>query len=249
MISIKNQKEIQIMREAGRRHALLMNALQKFVKPGLSTLDIENEAVKICKELELETIQIGFMGYPNATCIGINDDAEHCIPSNTKIIKNGDLVNIDCAVKYNGYCSDGGFTMPIGTVDDDAYKLLNTTKLALNAAVNACIEGNTVNDISNAIHTVAMLSGFDVLKNYTGHGIGKSMHEDPYIHNYVRTPKSDNLKAGMTFALDTMVTEGKGDVYMLDDGWSTKTADGKRFCFFEYTVLVGRDKPEILNPF
>ena len=249
MITIKNQKEIEIMREAGKRHAKLMNKLKKFVKPGLSTMDIEFEAQRACKELEILPIQIGYMGYPNAICIGINDDAEHCIPTDKKIIKNGDLVNIDSAIKFNGFCSDGGFTMSIGSVDENAFKLINTTKLALDAAVNACIEGNTVNDISNAIYTIAKISGFDVLKNYTGHGIGMEMHEDPYIHNYVRSKKSETLKYGMTLALDTMITEGKGDIYMLNDGWSTKTVDGKRFCFFEYTVLVGKTKPEILNLF
>ena len=249
MITIKNQKEIEIMKEAGKRHALLMTGLKEFLKPDITTQSVENEARKLCADLEIEPIQIGYLGYPDAICIGINDDAEHCIPSENKIINNGDLVTIDSAIKFQGYCSDGGFTAAIGTVDEAAYKLLNTTKLALDAAVNACIEGNSVNDISNAIYTIAKLTGFDVLKNYTGHGIGKEMHEDPYIHNYVRSKKSEILKSGMTFALDTMITEGKGDIYMLSDGWSTKTVDGKRFCFFEYTVLVGKEKPEILNLF
>jgi methionyl aminopeptidase len=249
MITIKNQKEIELMREAGKKHAELVNKIKPFIKPGISTYDIELKAREICKDLKIIPIQVGYHGYQDVSCIGINDDAEHCIPSKDKIIKNGDIVTFDTAIKYNGYCSDGGFTIAIGTVDDNAYKLINSTKLALDAAVNACIEGNTVNDISNAIHTVAKLSGFDVLKDFTGHGIGREMHEDPYIHNYVRTKSSPLLKAGMTFALDTMITEGKGEVYMLKDGWSTKTVDGRRFAFFEYTVLVGKDKPEILNLF
>jgi len=249
MILIKNQKEIDIMREAGRRHAKLMVILNESVKPGITTLDIELLAQETCKSLSLDMIQIGYLGYPNAICIGVNDDAEHCIPNKNKLIKNGDLVNIDCAVKYNGYCSDGGFTKPVGTVDQEGYRLVNTTKLALDTAVKACVEGNYVNDISKAIYSIAKLSGYNVLKNYTGHGIGKSMHEDPYIHNYVRFKESERLESGMTLALDTMITEGKGDVYILDDGWSTKTVDGKRFGFFEYTVLVGKDKPEILNQF
>jgi methionyl aminopeptidase len=249
MIKIKNQREIELMREAGKMHAELMVTLRDYLAPGISTYEVEIKAREICKKNNIVPIQIGFFGYKDAICIGINNDAEHCVPSKTKIIKNGDIVTVDSAIKYNGYCSDGGFTLPIGKVDANAYKLINTTKLALDAAVNACIEGNTVNTISNAIYTIAKLGGFDVLKEFTGHGIGKDMHEDPYIHNYVRTKNSATLKAGMTLALDTMVTEGRGEVYLLDDGWSTKTTDGKRFAFFEYTVLVGKDKPEILNQF
>ena len=249
MITIKNQKEIELMRQAGVKHAELMKYLKSFLKPGVSTLEIELKAREFCKAQKIIPVQVGYYGYKDVICIGINDDAEHCIPNKNKVIQNGDLVTVDSAIKYNGYCSDGGFTMPIGNVDSAGYKLINTTKLALDAAVNACVEGNTVNDISRAIYTIAKLAGYDVLKDFTGHGIGKEMHEDPYIHNYVRFKNSETLKAGMTLALDTMVTEGKGSVYMLDDGWSTKTTDGKRFAFFEYTVVVGKDKPEILNLF
>jgi methionyl aminopeptidase len=249
MITIKNQKEIELMREAGKKHAHLMKELRAFLKPGISTLDVELLARKLCNDLKIIPVQVGYYGYKDVICIGINDDAEHCIPNKNKLIKNGDIVTVDSAIKFNGYCSDGGFTSAIGKVDANAYKLINTTKLALDAAVNACVEGNTVNDISRAIYTVAKLAGFDVLKDFTGHGIGKEMHEDPYIHNYVRSKTSETLKAGMTLALDTMITEGKGSVYLLDDGWSTKTQDGKRFAFFEYTVAVGKSQPEILNEF
>jgi methionyl aminopeptidase len=252
-ISIKTEKEIEYLREAGKSHVSIINGLKEFVytnwQDGISTMDIELKARELFKEQKAIPAQIGYHGYKDAICSGINDDAEHCIPSAEKIIKSGDLLTIDTVTKKMGYHADGGLTLAIGDVDELSRKLLQVGKTALMAGVNACVVGNRVNDISNAIADVIKGAGFNSLINFAAHGIGREMHEEPDILNFHIEGNSPKLMEGMVFALDTMVTTGNGNVKFLKDGWSTKLVDGSRFGFFEYTVVVRKENPEIITPF
>jgi methionyl aminopeptidase len=246
-IIIKTPQQIKKMREAGKYHAEYMHHLDEFIEPEMATYDVEMYARKICKKLEIIPLQIGYRGYQDAICIGINDQSIHCIPNKKHTIKDGDIVNLDSAVAKNDWCADGGFTKAIGKVDKAGLKLIEVTKQALDNAIEACIEGNEVNHISHAIYDTVKEHGFDVLKRFIGHGIGQTMHEGPNIFNIPVKGKTQKLKIGMTLALDTMVTEGKGEVEVLEDGWSTHTKDGGRFAFFEHTIAVGEEKAEILT--
>ncbi len=246
-INIKTTKEIQLMREAGKYHAEMCFLVKDFIREGVSTWDIDQVALKFIRENKLEPIQIGYFGYPCATCVGINENTVHAIPKKNVIVKNGDIVTFDCTIRRNGYCADGGFSVGIGEIDADAKRLLDTTKRALNAAISTCVEGKHTGDIGFAIYAVAQSEGFDTLDIFTAHGIGKEMHEEPEIPNWGEPGSGPMIKAGMTFALDTLLVEGSGQVDILKDSWTTKTKDGGRFGFFEHTVVVGKDKAEILT--
>ncbi len=245
-IKIKSEKEIRIMRDVGKRHAELNERVSRYIKIGVTTLDIENFARKAMEELDIIPTQIGYHGYPAATCIGINDDGLHCIPNRGKIISDGDIVTFDTVVKRNNYCADGGFTVPVGNVDEAGLNLIKVNKKALKISIETCVEGNRVGDIGYHVAKHIRSAGFEVLKGFVGHGIGKSMHENPQIPNYGIKGKGLGLKEGMTLALDTMVSEGNGELDVLADGWSTKMRNG-RLSFFEHTVVVRKGNAEILT--
>jgi methionyl aminopeptidase len=252
-IAIKTESEIEHLKVAGIAHVAIVEGLKKYVSENwensISTMDIENKARELFKENKAIPAQIGYHGYKHAICCGINDDAEHCIPSSEKKIKSGDILTIDTVAKKDGYHADGGLTLAIGQISQADQMLINVTKAALNAGVLACVVGNRVYDISNAIADVIKAAGYNSLINFAAHGIGREMHEEPDIMNFHMKGNSPKLQERMVFALDTMVTSGNGKVKFLKDGWSTKTVDGKHFAFFEYTVVVRNGTPEILNPF
>jgi len=252
-ISIKTPQEIEIMRKVGKLHVALLKDIYEYINTALesekeiSTYDIELRARETCDLLKVIPIQMGYRGYKHALCLGLNYNGPHAVPSKTAIVKNGDILTVDTTIKKDGFCVDGGFSMPIGEVDRKGLRLLKTAREALHNGSNACIEGNSVLHISNAIFNTVKFAGFDVLKDYIAHGIGKEMHEPPAIPNYPFRGQNPILKEGMTFAIETLVTEGKGRTKVMEDGWTTQTLDGKRFAFFENTVVVRKDKPEIIN--
>lgn len=247
MIHIKTEEEISIMREVGKYHAEMVERVKAGIKIGVSTYELDQIAFNFCKEHDIIPLQIGYYDYPATTCIGINDDAEHCIPSKTKIIKDGDIMTFDSTIKKNGFCADAAFTVPVGNVEQEGLRLIETTNRALNAAIANSIEGKRVGDIGHAIYSIAKDAGYSTLENFVAHGIGEEMHEEPEIPNYGEPHTGARLKEGMTLALDTMLCEGNNKVKFLGDGWSTKTVDGNRFALFEHTVVVRTDRAEILT--
>lgn len=244
---IKTQEEIELIREACKIHARVVEHMYEYIKPGISTYDIDQFHRGLCSDFNVIPAELGYQGYPATICVGINNDGIHCIPSKNKVLKEGDIVNLDTVVKKNGYHADGGFTIGVGEIDKEAKRLINTTKMALEAAIHASREGYTTKDVGEAIYGVTQLAGYDVLKRFAAHGVGKEMHEAPNIPNYPYGIRPVPLKAGMVLALDTMLTEGIGEVEFLDDDWSTKTIDGKRFSFYEHTVLVSKKGAEVLT--
>lgn len=245
MISIKSEREIQLMRQAGKYNQLTFREVEKYLKPGVTTkkLDkvihdfiIKNGCVPSC---------LGYEGYPASVCISINDEVVHGIPSK-RVIQDGDIVSIDLVLSYKGYHADATRTYIIGEVDERVKKLVEDTKNAFYAGVAVVKEGSRIRDISRAIESYAHAHHLSVVEELVGHGIGTSMHEDPEVPNF-DTNDMTRLKAGMTIAIEPMLNLGSKDVYVLDDGWTVKTVDHEYSSHYENTILVTKDGYEILT--
>lgn len=246
-ISIKTQTEIEIMRKAGKVLAKILNQLAKEVKPGVSTKYLDQTAADLCKLYQVKAAFLGYNNYPAHICVGVDDVAVHGIPSDTQILKSGQIVSIDMGVIMQGYYSDSAITVAVGQIDQQAQRLLDVTRLALKSAIAKAVEGNRVGDISNTIEEIATLSGFSVIEDLTGHGIGKALHEEPAVPCFGQAGTGSLLKAGMALAIEPMINQGSADLIFEADGWTTRTADGKLSAIFEHTVIVGKKQAEVLT--
>ncbi len=245
MISIKSEREIELMREAGKYNQLTFKEVEKYLKPGVTTKKLDTVIHDFIVKNGCVPSTLGYEGYPASVCISINDEVVHGIPGN-RIIKDGDIVSIDLVLSYKGYHADATRTYIIGEVTDDVRGLVENTKKAFYAGVAQVKEGARVRDISRAIEKYAHEHGLSVVEELVGHGIGLHMHEEPNIPNF-----DDNnmtkLKAGMTIAIEPMLNLGSKYVYVEDDNWTVKTVDGKPSAHYENTVLVTKDGYEILT--
>lgn len=245
MISIKSEREIDLMREAGRYHLLTMKEVEKYLKPGVSTKKLDQIIHDFIIKNGCVPSTLGYEGYPASVCISINDEVVHGIPGN-RIIKDGDIVSIDLVLSYKGYHADATRTYIIGNVSEEVKALVENTKQAFYEGVKVVKEGARIRDISRAIETYAHEHGLSVVEELVGHGIGSNMHEEPDVPNF-----DDNnmtrLKAGMTLAIEPMLNLGSKEVYLEDDDWTVKTQDGKPSAHYENTVLVTKDGYEILT--
>jgi len=245
MISIKSDREIALMREAGKYLQLAFKEVEKHLKPGVTTKELDKILHDFTIEIGCVPSCLGFEGYPASVCISINDEVVHGIPSN-RVIKTGDIVSVDYVLSYKGYHADATRTYIIGEVSDEVKALVENTKKAFYAGVSVVKEGARVRDISRAIEAYAHAHGLSVVEELTGHGIGTDMHEDPDIENFDNNNMT-RLKAGMTIAIEPMLNLGKKDVYLCDDDWTVKTYDGLPSAHYENTVLVTKDGYEILT--
>lgn len=245
MISIKSAREIELMREAGKYNNLTFKEIEKYLKAGITTKQIDNIVYQFIKKNGCVPSTLGYQGYPASVCISINDEVVHGIPSK-RVIKDGDIVSIDLVLSYKGYHADATRTYIIGNVSDEVKLLVENTKKAFYEGVKQVKDGVRICDISKAIETYAHQSGLSVVEELVGHGIGSKMHEEPDIPNFNTNDKT-RLKAGMTIAIEPMLNLGSKDVYILDDDWTVKTCDGKPSAHYENTVLVTKDGYEILT--
>ena len=245
MISIKSDREIALMREAGKYLQLAFKEVEKHLKPGVTTKELDKILHDFTIEIGCVPSCLGFEGYPASVCISINDEVVHGIPSN-RVIETGDIVSVDYVLSYKGYHADATRTYIIGEVSDEVKALVENTKKAFYAGVSVVKEGARVRDISRAIEAYAHAHGLSVVEELTGHGIGTDMHEDPDIENFDNNNMT-RLKAGMTIAIEPMLNLGKKDVYLCDDDWTVKTYDGLPSAHYENTVLVTKDGYEILT--
>ena len=254
MITIKNNKEIELMREACRVVALVYEELEKKIKPGMSTWELDQIAEK--KMISLGAIpaekgyDIGIKGvppFPASICVSINDEVIHGIPSKHKFIKEGDIVSVDTVALKNGYNGDAARTFVVGKISKEAQRLIDVTKQAFFEGLKYAKVGNRIGDISHAIGTYVESQGFSVVREFQGHGIGKDMHEDPGIPNYGKAGRGPRIEAGMTLAIEPMVIQGKPDILELSDGWTIVTEDGSLAAHYENTVLITKNGPEILT--
>jgi len=252
MIICKSASEIEIMKEAGQIVARVLLKIEKLLEPGVTTGEIDRIAEKTIRSYGADPAFKGYMGrlssraYPSSVCISINEEVVHGIPGKKKI-NNGDLVSIDVGVKKNGFYGDAARSFKIGRVSAVAERLWKATSEALDKAIDKCIAGNRLSDISNCIEKRALSSGFSVVKDFVGHGIGKKMHEDPQILNYGPPGQGPLLKKGMVLAIEPMLNEGKSDVEILKDMWTVATVDRKLSCHFEDSVAITRDGPLLLT--
>ena len=247
MISIKNEQEIEYMREAGKIAYDLLMSLKDIIKPGITTKQIDDYAYKFITSRNATPAFLDYEGYPASTCISINDMVVHGIPDNTKI-KEGDIVSVDTGAIFKGFYSDTAYTYIVGKTDFKTEKLVKDTQKALYAGISKVKEGASLNEVCSAIGEVATRNKYGVFEVLTGHGVGKTLHEDPYIPNY-NNHESEGiiLKAGMTLAIEPMFSLGTKEVWLLPDEWGIVTQDGSNSAHFEHTVLVTKDGYEILT--
>lgn len=247
MISIKSEREIELMRYAGHINYLTHEELKKHIKPGVKTIELDRIAYNFIIKHDCIPSQLGFEGYPNTICISINDEVVHGIPSNRKL-KEQDIVSIDFCVGYKGYHSDAARTYIVGKVDKDREDLVKNTKEALYIGLSKVRNGVKIGDISHAIESFAHSKGLSVVEELVGHGVGSSIHEEPDIPNFGEPNKGKILKSGMTIAIEPMLNLGKKQVCLTDqDDWVIVTKDGSPSAHFEHTVLVTDEGYEILT--
>ncbi len=247
MITIKSKREIDIMREAGRIVAVAHQAVKAMMKPGISTHDIDQVVEEVIRKHDATPSFKGYGGFPGSACTSINEEVVHGIPSKKRKLKDGDIVKVDIGAHYKGYHGDSAWTYPVGTISEDAQKLLDVTEKSLFEGLKYAKEGARLTDISHAIQTYAESHGFSVVREFVGHGIGKNLHEDPQIPNYGQPNKGTLLKPGMTFAIEPMINLGNKEVKVLDDGWTAVTKDGAISAHFEHTILITEDECILLT--
>ena len=246
-ITIKSEKEIELMREAGRILAIVHEEMEKALKPGMSTMDINRIGEEVIRSYGCKPSFLGYNGYPASICVSVNDEVIHGIPDKKRIIREGDIVSLDAGVIYKGYQSDAARTHAVGDVTDEARKLIDVTRESFFAGIKFAKAGNYLHEISGAIEDVVVANGFTCVRDFVGHGIGREMHEDPQIPNFHQKRKGVKLQAGMTLAIEPMVNVGRYDVCWLDDDWTIVTEDGSLSAHYENTVLITDGEPEILS--
>lgn len=246
MIVLKSREEVESLRAANRIAAEVMEKLSKAIAPGVETIRLERIA---CETIERRGARAAFptvQGYHHALCTSVNEQVVHGIPGDRRLV-NGDIVSIDCGIILDGFFGDHAWTYPVGDVSDDAKRLLATGEMALAGGIDAARIGNRLFDISAAIEKVAKQAGFSVVRDYVGHGIGRSLHEDPQVPNFGEPDTGIKLRRGLTIALEPMLNAGTYEVEVLNDGWTVVTKDRKLSVHFEHTIAIMDDGPEILS--
>jgi methionyl aminopeptidase len=246
MIVCKSPAEIEKMRAANQVVARILEELAAMVAPGVSTADLDAAAEAKVRAAGAEPAFKGYRGYPATLCASVNEQVIHGIPSKTPM-KSGDIVSLDMGVKLNGYYGDSAVTVPVGTVGEDVTRLLRVTQEALEQGIAQVRVGGRISDIGHAIQAHVESHGFSVVREFVGHGIGASLHEEPQIANYGEPGRGPRLAEGMTLAIEPMVNMGKAAVKVLSDGWTAVTKDGSLSAHFEHTVAVTKDGYEILT--
>lgn len=244
---IKSAAEIQAMRRSGEALRKVHEAVRAVVAAGATTMDLERAAAAKVEELGVKPAFKGYHGYPAVLCTSVNSEVIHGIPNDRRTLKDGDIVSIDCGVVVDGFYSDCAVTYPIGTVKPEVEKLLRVTEASLYAAIEKAVPGGRLFDISHAVQSMCEAEGLGVVREFVGHGIGRSMHEDPQLPNVGTAGKGPRLKAGMVLAIEPMINLGRPDVKVLDDGWTAITIDGSYSAHFEHTVAITKDGPLILT--
>ena len=245
-ILIKTDKEISYMREAGNIIAGIMNKMEKAIEPGITTIELDNICRKEIKKNNVKPAFLGLYDFPNTICASVNEEIVHGIPSKRKL-KNGDIISIDAGVIVSGFYSDHAKTFKVGDCAQKEIDLLSDTLESLNLAISECVSGKYVGDIGNAVEKFIIPKGYGLVRNYTGHGIGRTLHEPPQVPNFGVPGTGAKLVPGMTLAIEPMVNIGKDDTKLCDDGWTVVTSDGAKSAHFENTVLITDSKPEVLT--
>ena len=242
----KSKEEIKLMKEAGNIVALVHQEMRRIIEPGISTKYLDEAANKIIKAHKAIPTFLGYSGYPATICASVNGEVVHGIPSENTILKEGDIISVDVGATYRGLVGDSAWTYPVGKISDECKMLLETTEKSLFAGIEKMRDNALLEDVSGAIEDVANSQNLGIVRQYGGHGVGRAMHEEPFVFNY-RIGNKFVLKKGYVIAIEPMLNLGGDDVYTLDDGWTVVTKDGRPSAHFEHTVHVTDGEPEILT--
>ena len=248
MLVYKSQEEIEIIRRNNLLVSKTLAEVAKLVKPGVTTLELDKRAEEFIRDNGAEPGFLGYAGFPNTLCTSVNDQVVHGIPSDY-VLKEGDIVSVDCGTYMDGYYGDTAYTFPVGEISDDLLQLLRTTKESLLLGIDNAIEGNRVGDIGHAVQMHAENAGYSVVREMVGHGLGKEMHETPEVPNYGKRGRGVKLNKGLVLCIEPMINMGTKYIKQEPDGWTIKTADGKPSAHYELAVVVDKGKADILSTF
>lgn len=243
---IKNEHEIELLRTADRYVANILDAVEDIIKPGLRTREINELALDMCSDYHVKPAFLGYNGYPYAACTSVNEEVVHGFPSERQL-REGDIISVDMGVEYKGFVGDAARTYPVGTVSEDARRLMQITEASLYVGIEKAVAGNDVYDIGAAVQEFVESHGLNVVRRYVGHGVGAHMHEKPDVPNFRPSVKGLTLQNGMVIAIEPMVTLGGYEVEVLDDGWTAVTLDRQWAAHFEHSVAITPNGPKILS--
>lgn len=246
-VSIKSEREIALMREAGRVLAIVHEELKKAVKPGITTKDLDRLCETVIRDHGCKPSFLHLYDFPASVCISVNDEVIHGIPSKKTVLHEGDIVSLDAGVEYKGYHSDAARTWGVGEISKEAKQLIDVTRESFFEGIKFAKEGNHLYDISRAIQAHAEKFGYGVVRDFVGHGIGQQVHEDPEVPNFAQRRRGMKLMPGMTLAIEPMINQGTYEVEWMDDEWTIVTADGSLSAHYENTVLITHGEPEVLS--
>ncbi|MDP4184577.1 MAG: type I methionyl aminopeptidase [Bacteroidota bacterium] len=249
MIFLKTEDEIGLIRESCLLVSKTIAEVARNIKPGISAANLDRIARTFIQNNGACPAFLGYNNFPAALCVSLNNEIAHGLPTEDKIIKEGDLVSVDCGIEYNGFYSDICYTFMIGNIDSDCFNLCKTTYTALKKGITKAIDGNRLGDIGYAIQKHVEKAGYSVTRNMFGHGIGRLLHEDPDVPNYGKKGRGVLLMDGMVMSIEPMVNLGRPETATADDGWTVRTVDNKRSAHFEHTIAIRRGKAEILTSF
>ena len=249
MIYLKTDEEIELMRAANQLVGKTLGELAKHIAPGVNTLQLDKIAEEFIRDNGAVPAFLGYGGFPNSICASVNEQVVHGIPSSKTILKEGDVISVDCGTVLNGFVGDSAYTFCVGEVDEEVRKLLKVTKEALYIGIQNAVHGKRLGDIGYAIQQHCESNSYGVVREFVGHGIGKEMHEDPQVPNYGKRGYGTMLKKGLCIAIEPMITLGNRQILMERDGWTVRTKDRKCAAHFEHTIAVGTGEADILSSF
>lgn len=249
MVSIKSEEEIELLRESNLLVGMTLGEIAKHIRPGITTLELDRIAEEFIRSHGAVPGFLNYDGYPYTLCISLNEVVVHGLPSEKCILKEGDIVSVDCGTLKNGFYGDSAYTFEVGKVSDEIHELLETTKESLYKGIEKAVAGMRVGDIGYAVQSYCEARGYAVVRELVGHGVGRDMHEEPPVPNYGRRGQGVLLKEGMVIAIEPMIARGERYVYLDDDGWSVRTRDGKPCAHFEHTIAIRKGKADILSSF
>ncbi len=246
-ITIKSEREISRMREAGKILADVHDKLEEIIAPGISTLDIDRKGEELIRKAGCIPSFLNYEGYPASICVSVNDEVVHGIPTDSRKLQEGDIVSLDAGVIYEGYHSDAARTYGVGTISEESKRLIEITRLSFYEGIKNAYAGNHLHDISASIQKFVEKNGFSVVRDLVGHGVGAQLHEEPQIPNYKPVGRGPKLRPGMTLAVEPMVNAGDWKIWILEDDWTVVTRDGSNSAHYENTILITEGEPEILS--
>lgn len=248
MIYLKTEEEIELLRESNLLVGRTLAAVAERIAPGVNTIELDKMAEEFIRSHGAVPSFLGYSGFPNSLCISINDVVVHGIPSDY-VLKEGDIVSVDCGVYKNGFHGDSAYTFAVGEISDEKRRLMITTKESLYKGIEAAVAGNRVGDIGHAVQTYCEDRGYSVVRDLVGHGVGRNLHEEPQVPNYGKKGRGKKLQDGLSIAIEPMINAGKKSVYLSDDEWTIHTQDGKASAHFEHSIVVRKGKADILSTF